>query len=221
MEYYGDSYFNVGNVGLTAKTDAAAAGNINASFKNLCVTNAQEANALNGTFLSNGGLPHGSRYHETESIYCLNGALSDLEYAKYNLFINTKITDGAVDAGELRFINTTDDTTLSIESANKKENITAVNTWTTQNELIQINEDDVNDIGIIGIDQIITGHTDPIFLIDFISLLPISRNNESRFIYPYDIGFNVYNNNTCEQKIVKREFSKTLVTRLDSDYVEM
>jgi len=183
FSYSGDTYYNIGNVGLTAKTDAAATGNINASFKNLCVTNAEEANALNGTFLSNGGIPHGSRYHETETIRCLNGTLTDLEYAKYNLFVNTKVTDGAVDAGELRFINTTDDTTLSIESANKKENITAANTWTAQNELIQINDDDEDDIGIIGIDQLITGYTDPIFLIDFISLIPVSRNEESRYIY--------------------------------------
>jgi len=221
MTYSGDTYYSIGNVGLTATTDVAAAGNINVSFKNLCVTNAEEANALNGTFLSNGGIPHGSRYYETETIRCLDGVFSDLEYAKYNLFVNTKITIGVADAGELRFINTDDDTTLSIVSANKKENITAVNTWTAQNELIQINADDEDNIGIIGIDQLITGYTDPIFLIDFISLIPVSRNEESRYIYPYDIGFNVYNDNMYNQKLLKRKYSKILTIRLDSDYVEL
>lgn len=225
--YIGDDYYTIGNVGLISQVSSSGTGNLSASFKNLHITSAVEDNAVNGKFLSMGGVPHGSLYNDVSDVVMLNSQLGVLEYAKYNLFIRTKTIDGSTSLADLYYEDETDEDSLSITNSFEYENITASADWAIQNEILNIDEDRNGHIGYIGIRRTNTStHNEPIFLIDFISLIPINGNANSEYIFPFDLSYSSFKDFNYNGKIVRREFDnksveRSLATFTDLNYLDI
>ena len=222
MSYIGDTQYIEGEFGLVARTDDTGTDNINASFKYSYLTEITETDSIDGQFVTTGGVPHGSLFNDIAEITALNTQLTVLENAKYNSFIRTKITDGSTSLMDFYFENQTQSTTLSLQTSNYYENVTPSTTWVIQNEILNIDSNNYGDIGYIGIKRTNeTVHNKPLCLIDFISLIPINVNNDSEYIFPFDLIYDTFNDNLYNGKIEKREYTTKLIERINAGYNDL
>jgi hypothetical protein len=221
MTYKDDTFYEYGNIGLI-NTIYEGTGDINSSFKNLRVDDAVEHECSEESFMTMGGIPHGARYDTVETVTMFDDKLQYLDYAKYNLFINTKVNFGSISQADLYFENTTDTSTLSLTQTPLYEAITASNDMNLQNEIITVTSVDADDEGYIGIklhDE--TVYNQPIMVIDYMSLIPISQNSDSDYIYPFDVGYQVYNDMKYRRELMFRKYNANKITRLVTNFAEL
>jgi hypothetical protein len=221
MTYKDDTFYEYGNIGLI-NTIYEGTGDINSSFKNLRVDDTVEHECSEESFMTMGGIPHGARYDTVETVTMFDDKLQYLDYAKYNLFINTKVNFGSTSQADLYFENTTDTSTLSLTQTPLYEAITASNDMNVQNEIINVTSADADDEGYIGIklhDETI--YNQPIMVIDYMSLIPISQNSDSDYIYPFDVGYQVYNDMKYRRELMFRKYNANKITRLVTNFAEL
>ena len=216
MSYFGSQPFVEGNVGFIAYQVGLTS---DADFKYLFIDDTQESDSVDGNFVCIGGVSHGARFSEIEEVKSFNSGLNNLEYSKHIVVLRNKTNNGATSLGDLYFENVTDVTTLSLEKSAYYENIVANSDWVTQTEIINNVSGNSSDIGYIGVKRT-NEATDyqPLMLVDFISIIPIARNDDSRFIYSRDMAFLSYNDNGYKRQITKRDYDSNYIIRLVSNY---
>ena len=108
-----------------------------------------------------------------------------------------------------------------METTQLFDTVVANEDWAIQTEIIENISDNDTDTGYIGIKRHFpTFHNAPLTLVDFVSIMPIARNNDSDGVYSRDMAFISYNKNDYKRSITKRESDSNYIIRLISNFAK-
>ena len=227
VTYYEDADYEYGRIGLYAYADKTepASYTIDVSYRNLEIIDTTEYNSGSSSFISMGGVNHGSVFDGGEFIRLFGNEFgTDIQLGVYLLnagYINTDKDTGNA-AMTARFENTDDSTGLDIVDASKTEDIASSVTWGTYSNTLKIGDNDDGDNGIIEIKRKSDADYDErLSVVSFMGLIPISNAVEGSSIFASDLVFEAFNDHSIERILERREIGGFLIKRFDGSFGEL